>query len=73
MKLIIENVNTNNIDYLSDILGICGLAQCNESINLTEQFVDLQKYELDERGKRDFFRMCKEGFDYGFRIYLQKD
>ena len=75
MKIIIENVNTNSIDYLNDVLGICGLSQCHESCtdSLTKHYVDLEKYPLDEYGKKHFFRMCAEGFDYGFRIYLSED
>jgi len=74
MRLIIENVNTNNIDYIDDVLGICGLAQCHESshMSITTHHVDLEKYPLDKYGEKHFFRMCKEALCYGFAFKLTK-
>lgn len=72
MKIIIENINTNSIDCIDEILGICGIMGCNESECLTSQYVDLEKYFLDEDGEKDFFAMCSKALACGIKIYLSE-
>ena len=69
MRIVIGNVNTNNIDSLTWFLGEAGLAGMNTSMGDTTQVVNVDVKDLISQ---EFGGMLLELYRYNFTVIITK-
>ena len=72
MKIIISNINTSNIDYLSGCLGFAGLIYCDEAIDLVTRAIDCDKVDMTLISMEEFEMMLEQLLDNDFKVEIVK-